>query len=553
MHLTQTLKDFLVEHFGVAKDASDEEFRAAAGKALADEKSVLTIEKFQELTAPPQAAEANDFLEGQREIIGLLKETIELSKTQQAGGGTATATATGDDGKSEGTETPPADPKDDKTPTPTVLEKAIVSIGGEGFVGYDSPDMREHVNIRMKADVERYSTDRKAMVFPDQTKQGAQHRMAGQRVSHMGRSLELASDRDKAQAGVWAKYQLLSVTPKLAGSPSRAWEMLSDHERGLLGHLAEEGMWDDSINNRHGSRKGYPGGIKALIDDAPSGGLEAAPIVFDDQVIEAPLLFGELFPQVNTVSLERGRRVEGVIVGRVTGTWGGVDDTAITLFNTASYVSAFDTTIFRWEGSIVIGLDFLSDTPIDFGATITRQYGERFLEDIDDVIATGNGTTQPEGVINKSGATSIAFGGATSIGNYESLRFGVAKPEHSGPLASTAVYCGTETSYQRVRALPVGASDARRLFGIDHFGPGGGGYTIDGGAYKINESLTNAQIFYTILGRYRMYRRKGFTVRTSTEGDTLIRNNEMLIVVMARYGGQVERGAAVAITTTAPV
>jgi len=48
-----------------------------------------------------------------------------------------------------------------------------------------------------------------------------------------------------------------------------------------------------------------------------------------------------------------------------------------------------------------------------------------------------------------------------------------------------------------------------------------------------------------------MYRRKGLAVRTSTEGDTLIRNNELLIVAMARYGGQLERAACAAITTTA--
>ena len=70
--------------------------------------------------------------------------------------------------------------------------------------------------------------------------------------------------------------------------------------------------------------------------------------------------------------------------------------------------------------------------------------------------------------------------------------------------------------------------------------------------FKINESLTNAQIFYGIMARYRMYRRKGLTVRTSTEGDTLIRANELLIAVMARYGGQVERAACFGVTTTAP-
>jgi len=336
-----------------------------------------------------------------------------------------------------------------------------------------------------------------------------------------------------------------------------AFERLTDHEKSLLCHLAEKSDWDDSKEGRSRTTKGYRSdngsGIKALIDDVTSGGLEAAPIVFDDRVIEAPLLYGELFPQVTTIPLDRGRRIEGISTGTVTGGWGGVDDSAVSLFNTASYVSAFDTTIYRWEGAVRIGLDFLSDTPIDFGAHITRQYGERLLEDLDDVIAVGNGTTQPEGIINKSGTTSVAFGAATSIGNYESLRFGVHKREHKPEVKASAVFCGTETSYQRVKALNVGTADARRLFAGGSTNVGTyDDYSLMGRPYKINESLSNAQIFYAILGRYRMYRRKGLAIRTSTEGDTLIRANEMLIVAMARYGGQLERGACAAITTTAP-
>ena len=77
-------------------------------------------------------------------------------------------------------------------------------------------------------------------------------------------------------------------------------------------------------------------------------------------------------------------------------------------------------------------------------------------------------------------------------------------------------------------------------------------YKWMGQPYKINESLANTQIFCAILARYRGYRRKGFTLRTSTEGDTLIRANEMLITFTARYGGQLERGACAATTVTAP-
>lgn len=559
MNLTENLKAFLVKECGVEKDASDEKFRAAAGTALADpEKSGLTIEKFQELTTDPAASEANEFLMAQQKTNSLLESTIELLKGNAAGGDGASADGTTtdpkdgktDDGKNIGKETKSGD---DKTPSVTKLQESILAIGGTET----EPGMKQAIDIRVKEAADQYPNSKKGMVYGALTAKGQPHRLAGQPVMNMGQPMQSSSDLDKALAGVYAKWQLLALSPQegtpMTGSPQLAWERLSAHERELMCYLTTEGMWDSSKQDRLSSIKGYRGGHKALIDDALSGGLEAAPIVFDDMIIEVPLLWGELFPLVNEKPLDRGRRIEGVAIGRVTGTWGGVDDTAVALFDTTAYVTAFDTTIFRWEGAITIGLDFLSDTPIDFGSEITRQYGERLLEDLDDVIATGDGTTQPEGIINKAGVSLIAFGGATTIGNYEALRFGVAKPEHRGPVASSAVYCGTETSFSRMHGIPVGATDARRIFGIDHFGPDAGGYVIGTGSYRINESLTNEQIFYAVLARYRMYRRKGFTVRTSTEGDTLIRDNSMLIVVMSRYGGQLERGGAAAITTTAPV
>jgi len=363
--------------------------------------------------------------------------------------------------------------------------------------------------------------------------------------------MDKTTDLGMACAGVWAKFQLMSTTNKLAGNSQLAFAKLTDHEKSLLCHMTEEMDWDTSSDGKPSRSKGFEfngaRGIKALIDDTTSGGLEAAPIVFDDKIIETPLLYGELYPMVNVVPLSRGRRIEGVNTGTVTGSWGGYDDTAISLFNTASYVAAFDTTIYRWQGSVRLGLDFLSDTPIDFGSHITRQYGERLLEDLDDVIAVGNGTTQPEGVMNKSGTTSVAFSNTTTLGNYESLRFSVPKVEHGPTVKSSACFIGTETSYGRAKGIPVGAADARRLGGMDY-----DDYRWMQRPYKINESLTNRQIAYVIFARYRMYRRKGFTVRTSTEGDTLIRNNEMLIVVMARYGGQLERGAVAGVVTDAP-
>lgn len=505
MKLTEMLKAWLVANCGIKADATDDEYRKAAGDAFASGK--LTPAKYEKMT----------ITDDDKAAVASLDALTETMK------GLANS----------GTKDQPTGHSD--------MSKTIGRMGGTPT---DTSD-KAHTG-RVKDVAEKYDTKRESLHYPESTSQGTKHFLAGQRVMNQGTAMSTSSDQDKAIAGAWAKFQIQSE--RHGRLHERAFESLSEHEQDLLHWACEHAEWDASKDDRTATFKGYPGGtIKALIDDATSGGLEAAPIVFDDMVIQVPLLYGELFPLINVVPLERGRRVEGVSTGTVTGSWGGVDDSAVNLFNTASYVSAFDTTIFRWEGTIRIGLDFLEDTPIDFGAHITQQYGERLLEDLDDVIATGNGTTQPEGIMVKSGTTSVAFSSATSLGNYESLRFAVTKSEHGTDVKASAVFLGNETSYRRIRAEPVGAADERRLFGMDY-----DGYSIMERPYKINESIANTKIAYIILKRYRMYRRKGIAIRTATEGDTLVRNNEMLIIAMARYGGQLERGAVAAVTTDAP-
>lgn len=592
MKITARLQKFLIDECEAKSTFTEEEFRKAAADALVS--GELTPEKMAELTKSKDDEEADGFLnmlQGTFKEIGDTltelkaaihsekEETPELKKTEpekeemeddkemgkckecgkpvmldEKGGYKCKACGYEHTNKSA---TPGGTKGGERTMSS--LEKLFSGT----FVGSD--DGEKDFQIRVKEAIDQYDGAKTALTYPEYTKSGHAHPLAGQKasikdfsMSGSSRTLDSPSQKDEAIIGAYAKYLCHARRPGM--SKRAAFEQLPQHDRELIFHALENEKWSGRVFNENSdyadvvSRKLTPNEQKALIDDAASGGLEAAPIVFDDRIIETPLLYGELFPLVNRIPLDRGRRVEGVATGTVTGSWGGVDDSAISLFNTASYVSAFDTTIYRWEGAVRIGLDFLSDTPIDFGAHFTRQYGERLLEDLDDVIAAGNGTTQPEGVINKSGTTSVSFGGSTTIGGYESLRFGVSKSEHSATMKNTAVFCGTETSYQRVMALPVGAADNRRLFGAGQIGGTNSydGYSIMQRKYAINESLSNQQIFYAILGRYRMYVRRGLTVDSTREGDTLKRNNEMLLICSARYGGQLERGGCASKTTNAP-
>ncbi len=551
MNLTEALKKWLVDNGKAKADASDDEFRKTAAAALVD--GSLDSTKLAELLADKKevatAAKASDLSEQLKSLTVGLGEAVTMMKQQASAGNDGASLVDGPP-----PEPNPAKKKEPEKKEPSAIAKMIVNIGAGLEAELTELGGRSHVDIRVKNATERYSDTKSAMVYPDRTTKGMQHPKAGRPVMDFDegggaiRAIDNPSELDMAVVGAWGK--MLCATAQHNGLRSQGFAVLPPHDKELLYHAMTKMRWGGASDG------GMTADIKnefltaaqqkAIIDDAVSGGLEAAPIVFDDRVIQRPLLHGELFPLVNTTPLDRGRRIEGVSIGTVTGSWGGIDNTAIALFNTNSYVSAFDTTIFRWNGAIEIGRDFLSDSPIDFGSILTTQYGQRLLEDLDDVIAAGNGTTQPEGIINKTGATSIAFGGTTSLGNYESLRFGVAKNEHQAD-RSSAVFCGTETSYQRAVALPVGAADARRLGGMDY-----DSYRWMQRPYKINESLIDQQIFYAIMSKYRMFRRRGLTIQTSTEGSDLLRSNLLLMIAVARYGGQQERGATCAITTDAP-
>jgi HK97 family phage major capsid protein len=539
MKLTQLLKAWALEHCDINDDASDDEFKSVLSEALVT--GSLTAEKYHELSVDPEDEKASEAVDKIGKIESSLEKLTDLLAQQQIQQAAQAKLAESPKPKAE-PEVEQPEPKKEESG----LRKLITDISDE------STAVDPSSNVRVKGAHEAYDATKSTPSYPATQKSGRPHPLAGQPMKNMGRTIEL-SQLDEAVSGAYAKFMIACDQHK---SRRLAIQTMPDHDRELLQYAVENMKWcgamDGGLTADIVDRKLHPHEQKALIDDGgASGGTEAAPIVFDDQVIQTPLLHGELFPLVNVVPIDRGRRIEGVVLGQVFSspytTWGGVDDTPIALFNTASYVSEFNTTIHRWNGAITVGLDFMSDTPIDFNAVITSQIGEQLLEDLDDAIADGNGTTQPEGVIQKSGITDVAFSSTTSLGNYESLRFTVAKAEHRGPVASTAVFCGNETSYQRARAIPVGAADARRLGGMDY-----ASYSWMGIPYKINETLLNTELFYVVLGRYRMYRRRGLTIRTSTEGDTLIRDNSMLIVATARYGGQLERAAAGAITTDAP-
>lgn len=555
MKCKPALKQWLVQHKGLSAEATEEQFSKAAAGALMDES--LSDAEYMKLQADPEAGEASTF----KSLLERMDQRLEKLEN-----------GSGDGSAGDGAP---------KSPQGTISKDAPRipgdgdGDGGNGSKGAGASYFERHFGgpsdaaevdakmptVRVVGAHERYDKSSKAAYFPETTTKGAKHPMAGQRVFEGGdkgrRYIDIPSDYEMALSGAYIKWAIEVEMGGQRGVPQAL--RMTDHDRDLIQHAIMDAKWGGVLHGVGSEDSGAIGVMnaklsplqqKALLDDSTSGGLEIAPIAFDDQIILTPLLNGEFFPRVNTVNITRGRRIEGASMGNVTLTSGGADGTAIPLFNTASFIAAFDTTIHVVNGSIEIGLDFLSDSPIDVSGTITASYGQQLLTWLDEQVCVGDGSTEPEGIINASGTTSVSSangaGGPPTVGDYEGLLFGVSKAFKAGFPSNRITFGANETSYQRARGVAVGSGDQRRVFGMNHES-----YMLLDHPYGINESFTNRQIIFTNWGRYRMYRRMGLTLKVTTEGKELVRDNLMLITARARYGGQLEDGSAAAVMTDA--
>lgn len=520
MKLTPALKAWLQEHQGVAADASDDAFKSAAAEAILA--GNLTPELQVELCKDEAVEEAKAFTDKLDALFDLVKANADEIKSMKAA---------------------PAEAK-------PALKASVAEV--PDVAGMASAKGSDGVSVNVISAHKQYDSTRNELRVPSHNAKGHANPNAGQRLKEAGRTIDRSSELDQAINGAWFKLMI-------SGEKNLPYALrMTDHDKDLVRYALENCKFGGVIRGE-GSEDGGAIGVdnrklteweqKALLDDGgASGGLEVAPIQFDDAVITIPLLYGELFPKVNVVNITRGRRIEGATITNPTLAWGTGDGTEISLLNTASFVTAFDTTIHPITGAIEIGLDLISDSPVNIGATVAESYGRQLQHQLDKAISMGTGSGQPTGILVGSGTTAVSSTNGTSgpptVGDYEGLLFGVAKEYKQGFSNGDCVFCANETTYSRARGIAVGSSDQRRVFGMTHED-----YMLLGRPFAIEQNTANTKAFFANLKRYRLYRRLGLTVRTSTEGKETIRKNQLLMVVRARYGGQLEDGGAAAVMT----
>lgn len=384
--------------------------------------------------------------------------------------------------------------------------------------------------IKVKAASEQYS----------RVKSTGKHVKSGETMrDEFGREVQTVSQAEFAKSGAFLKF--------LAGRAGIS-APLSEHERELLNEC-----FADPWCGKSGSEwlADIPGShAKALLTDSVSGGVEAVPFFFDSDLISFPLLTGELFPYVDLRPVPRGSTVQGASVGNPTVTWGTAEGTPIGLFNTASLIAEIGTSIHPVVAAIEVGRDFLADAAADVGRVLTENIGQAMMAELDRITANGNGSTEPEGFLNASGTIAVNSenntAGPPTLADYETLLFAVGK-QYRNPSMRCA-FISNDTTYRRSRGIRVDPHaigttvNQTPVLGLDAINQ----YSTIGWPHRIQNDIGNSSAAFGALAKYRMYRRQGMQLEWVTTGQELARKNLALLIVRARFGGQVVDGDAFA-------
>lgn len=557
--MNQKLKDYAIEKLGVAKDASDEEFTKAIADALVNGK--LSQEDHAKMLGKTKAPTADEISAKLAESVSkslgghfdaLLKALKpEPSDAEKKAKEEAEAKA-----KKEAEEK--ASKERDEQFAKAVEDRVKAALDSLGY-GKQQPENwadpnsiltkkmsdgeNDPIRIRVKQAADRFDKSKKAATY----KSGP---FKDRPIEHMGRTLDDPSQLEKALVVAWTKFE---VCP----------EYLTEHDSNLIKYILHEEPFyvPGEIQPRKlredeaYSVANLPRGLKGshLIDDSTSGGQHSVPEFFDRDMILLPILGGEVSPLVHVVDVPRGSAAQNFTMGNPTFAAANTEGSSVSLFSTTSFIANHDTTFYRAAGAFSLGLNYMLDAVPGMASEVEMAYGRKAAEWLDEQIAIGDGTTEPQGIFNASGTTDITAGtpttGPLTITDALNLLFGVSKAFRYYYPTRQAAYMMTDASYKRFRQIATGVTgDTRLIFGMDVES-----YTMFGHPVAIvGTGLADNQIAFCQFGGYRLYRRQGLRLRRTTEGDTNLRQNTMTIVADMRFGGQLDRGGYAAVMDSAP-
>jgi HK97 family phage major capsid protein len=361
------------------------------------------------------------------------------------------------------------------------------------------------------------------------------------------------SQAERAMLGAWWKAKFLRG---FGQNPAAA---LTDHEKGLLNELYTEQTWVGAYKTGgevkevpHPTRLSEIGIVTKgteYLDDTTSGGNYLIPYFFDMDLVTYPLLYGELAPQVDMRELPISDSVKTPTLGNLTISAGPAEGASpgISLQTTTGLSTVLTSSVYNFTGALTVGRDMLTDTPIALIEKFQELFNVAQLKFLDKAIAVGDGSTYPLGISNTSStATYTTANGSAGPWLVKDIE-GIWKtlPKQYRGKKDRVAWVASDGMYSRMRGISVSSSDARRIYGYDY-----DEYMLLNRPFLIQNDLASTFVAFLRMDKYRMWRRKGVTIETSTEGKTLMVANELLIVCRSRWAGQIMDPNAVVLCVT---
>lgn len=533
------LKDFLVKEFGLDPNATEAAVYAKAAALMSEGK--ITSVKFTELTAP----EASD--DPVAALLTGFDRILEKRLGQQAPAAPATdaAQVAAQPAKTLTAEELDAEvnrrvekamnerfaPYRDTSSDPVVPEMVFAPAAKAAQAGTKAGQ----VNVKRAS--EWYDDSKSQLVL----KRFENGNLIEYGAEFESRPVTKNSQRDRAMAGAWLRHKLFNIA-RMTGATE-----ISDHDKDLYRELVEKGLW----SGQYGGHEYKAGRLsqahqKTLLNDATSGGSSLVPYVFDSDIVTLLLLTNQLFPLVDTRELSRGSQVVGGVLHHMTVASGPAEggSPSIAVQNTANLVTNLTTNIHAVTGSVLVGRDFLADSPVDVVPMLMADYQRELGVWLDRVIAVGGGDSaqEPLGITGTSGITNYLSvyqsAGPWTAKDTEQMILALPKAYRDTERGKVAFFCA-DGLYYRIRGIQVSGTDQRRIYGYDY-----ASYELGQFPVKIQNNIGPAVLGFANLGFYRMWRRQGIEFDMTDRGISLMQDNKAYIVVRSRWGGQLTTAEA---------
>lgn len=389
-------------------------------------------------------------------------------------------------------------------------------------------------NLRVKKATERYTHTKGVACYREDGR--APWQKANQPVQYFLGNTNHPTTVDNLSQAEYAKAGALMV---LMARKAKCDIPMPEHMRAL----AEESLHEDMfVSDTHGAKKLSDFEVKTILDDSTSGGENTVPEWFDTALVLMPLLYGELFPYVNVIPVPRGSAADGATMREPTFV-STAEGSAITPFATASFLGAFDTNFYPATCAIEMGLDWEADSIPNMAQQIITQIGMEALRWLDEQIAVGDGTTEPQGIFTATGTSASAANGTSGALTYNdalNMIFAMSKAArnyYGGANGNRVRYVLNDTQYAKFMKIATGVTgDTRPIFGMNVKAYQLGDYPV-----SVQQNITSGDMAFVNLAAYRLYRRQGIQFLQDETGRTNRLAHTRLIMARMRWGGQIER------------